>query len=84
MPSPHLGLPSASTPPSPQTSVHCSVALQPTARERHSGAYRELGEDRPPKARDPRGVWEWEIDGAQEGVIRDGIIDVKWDVAQKS
>ena len=45
---------------------------------------RELGEDRPPKKRDPSGVWEWEIDGAQEGVIRDGIIDVKWDVAQKS
>lgn len=45
---------------------------------------RELGESRPPKRSDPRGVWEWEIDGAQEGVIRDGIIDVKWDVAQQS
>lgn len=45
---------------------------------------RDLGETRPPKRRDPRGVWDWEIDGAQEGVIRDGIIDVKWDVAQKS
>ena len=45
---------------------------------------RELGEDRPPKTREARGVWEWEIDGAREGVIRDGIVDVKWDVARKS
>lgn len=44
----------------------------------------DLGEARPPKKRDPRGVWEWEIDGAREGVVRDGVINVKWDVAQKS
>jgi pimeloyl-ACP methyl ester carboxylesterase len=46
---------------------------------------RDRGEAWPTKTRDPLGVWEWEINGARDGgVIRDGIVDVKWDVAKKS